>query len=108
MTRALIAAVAAVAITLSLAAGTARAEDEALPRICSDGQRNAGLMYPDLSRYPQDGVVILGKRDFPLRSSPAVWRMWDSRDPVFSTRFHSMMWLVPGVHSGLPVVDLVL
>jgi len=106
--RSLLAVIAAGVLAAPLAAGTAGAEGGALPRICAEELRHAELMNPDLTLYPKNGVVILGNRYFPLRNSPAVWRMWDSKDPVFSTRFHSMMWLVPGLLSGLPAVNLVL
>jgi len=99
---------------LSLAVGAlsggiaAAARSGDLPRICEEESTGAAQWGTDLSRLALDGVLVLDRREIPLGGETPAWRQWDANDPAFSTRFHSMSWLVGGLRQGLPVVDIML
>jgi len=79
-----------------------------LPRICAEEVSWAKVAGVDLSRLSSEGTVAIDGRQVAPLVEPGSWRVWDPEDPSFGTRFHGMAWLVPGVRSGLPVVDLLL
>ena len=91
-------------IAVSAPAGAARSGE--LPRICSEEEAGARQWAADLSRLPDEGVVTIDGRPLVVRGDGAQWRLWDRIDPAFSTHFHSMAWLVQGLRTGLPVVDI--
>lgn len=104
-----VAAMSALLIVPVVGAGSAgAARSGELPRICAEEESGAEQWGADLSRLATDGVAVLDGRELAVRGGDAQWRMWDSADPAFATRFHSMSWLVPGVRQGLPVVDILL
>jgi hypothetical protein len=93
-------------LVTTLPAGAARSGD--LPRLCAEEQAGAQQWGSDLSRLAGDGVLTLDSRVITVRGESAQWRQWDLTDPAFSTSFHSLSWLVPGMRQGLPVVDILL
>ena len=93
-------------VTAVAPAGAARSGE--LPRICSEEEAGARQWGADLTRLSGEGVVTIDGRPLVVRGDGARWRLWDRVDPAFATHFHSMSWLVPGLRTGLPVVDILL
>lgn len=109
MKRSLIAASCAALVASLIAAVPAGATRSGeLPRICAEEENGALQWGSDLSRLATDGVITLDSREMTVRGESAQWRMWDEGDPAFATSFHSMFWLIPGLRSGAPVVDVLL
>lgn len=96
--------VASIAVTAP--AGAARSGEP--PRICAEEDAGARQWGADLSRIANEGLVTIDGRQLTVRGDAAQWRMWDTADPAFATHFHSMSWLVPGLRTGQPVVDILL
>lgn len=103
--------VAACAAILASAAVTAPADaarSGELPRICSEEETAARQWTADLTRLADEGVVTIDGRELTVRGDAARWRLWDAADPAFATHFHSMSWLIPGLRTGAPIVDVLL
>ena len=104
--------VSAVALTLLGPVMTAPATADVpapprpLPKICAEEAAWARESGVTLGRLASEAVVVIDGREVALEADG--WRLWDPQDPAFGTRFHGMAWLVPGVRSGVPVVDLLL
>ena len=102
------AACAALLASVAVAAPAGAARSGELPRICSEEDSASRQWGADLSRLASEGVVIIDGRELVLRGTTGQWRRWDTADPAFTTHFHSMSWLVPGLRTGAPVVDVLL
>jgi hypothetical protein len=99
---------AALLASLALTSPVGAARSGELPRICSEEETGARQWGADLTRLVSDGIVSLDSRELTVRGEAAQWRLWDHADPAFSTSFHAMSWLVPGLRQGAPVVDILL
>jgi len=109
MRRLTVAALSALLVAPLMAVGSASAARSGdLPRICSEEAASAAQWGVSLARLGSDGVVVIDGREIIVRGDAATWRMWDDVDPAFSTHFHSMSWLVPGLRQGVPVVEIFL
>lgn len=104
----ILAACAAILASVAVTAPAGAARSGELPRICSEEESSARQWGADLSRLVTDGIVTIDGRQIDVRGEGAQWRLWDRVDPAFATHFHSMSWLVPGLRTGLPVVDIIL
>ena len=93
-------------VIVAVPAGAARSGEP--PRICSEESAGARQWGADLSQLATEGVVTIDGRRLSVRGDAAQWRLWDTADPAFATHFHSMSWLVPGLRTGQPVVDILL
>lgn len=108
MRRPLILALALVAFTVGITVPADAARSGELPRICSEEEAASRQWGADISRLASEGVVVIDGRQLTVRGDAARWRLWDTADPAFATHFHSMSWLIPGLRSGAPVVDVLL
>jgi hypothetical protein len=107
----------ATALALSVTAPTANAmtvhtDDDGrvrgIPRICAEEVNGARQWATDLARIDTEGVLVLDGREIALRGDAAQWRLRDEVSPDFASRFHSMSWVVLGLHSDIDVVGLLL
>ena len=104
----ILAVCAAVVASVAVTAPADAARSGEPPRICSEEIAGARQWGADLSQLATEGVVTIDGRQLAVRGDAAQWRLWDTADPAFATHFHSMSWLVPGLLTGQPVVDILL
>jgi hypothetical protein len=78
-----------------------------VPRLCADEVSSAQRFGADVSGLAR-GLLRLDGRDLRIGTDSSDWRLDDRADATFTSRFHSMVWLVPGLDSGTDVVELLL
>lgn len=103
-----LAAGAAILASVAITAPADAARSGELPRICAEEEAAARQWAADLSGLVAEGVVTIDGRVLDVAGEGAQWRLWDTADPAFATHFHSMSWLIPGLRTGAPVVDVLL
>jgi hypothetical protein len=96
----------AIAAVAGLAAGLVAVPASAQePRLCADEVSSAqrfGADVSDLSR----GVLGFDGRHIRLGSDSSDWRLDDPADATFTSRFHSMVWLIPALDADVDVIEL--
>ncbi len=98
--------VAAAALVTALGAGLIGTPALAdTPAVCSDEVSAAARFGTDV-RGLELGRLGLDGRQISLGSDSTDWHVDDRRDATFTSRFHSLMWLVPAVDSKVDVVGL--
>ncbi len=97
---------ATVAVAAALGAGVLGVPASAdMPRLCADEVSSAQRFGADASDLA-DGSLRLDGREIRIGTDSSDWRLDDPADATFTSRFHSMVWLVPGLDTDADVVGL--
>lgn len=102
MIRAVAAALAATLGAVLLVGPAAGAES----RACADELNVANRFGTDVSGLAA-GTLAFDGRQIPISATGSAWRLDDPRDATFTSRFHSLVWLVPAVGTDVDVIGLI-
>ena len=81
--------------------------ESALPSICSGELAAARRFGADVTRLAAGELGLDGRR-ITISDDTSAWAQFDPVDATFTTRFHSLVWLVPAQGAGVDAVDLLI